>query len=64
VEHVGFIGMLPQVGAYEAALRDDLQAAGADVGEGIANQSAAVALPLEGWVDFGVNGTIASGSVP
>jgi hypothetical protein len=45
----------PQVGAHEPALRDDLEAAGADIGERVVNQSAAVSLALEWRINLGVN---------
>jgi hypothetical protein len=54
-EHIGFIGVAAQVGADESALRDDLEAAGADVRKGAMDESAAVPLPLEGDVDLGVD---------
>jgi hypothetical protein len=47
--------MALQVCAHECALRDDLEAPGTDVRQGVVDEPAAVALPLEGGVDLGMN---------
>jgi hypothetical protein len=61
-DQVGVLGVAAQVGADERAQGHELEAAGAEVGQGAGDQAHAEPLPLQGRIDLGVDQQDGQGS--